>query len=379
MLRAIVLSLALLIGLGTIIPLATNFAEAGHKDLSLYEKKREPRIRKFSKNWWGAYNKRKLRAKKLAKVEKNLRIRRKKNSATAVSKKIVRRKRISRSKRLTKKRKSAWKGRTAKKKNVAAKRNYTAKKRVKTGKTHTRKPNAYESTRYAKNNSIFRNASYTQKRIVSTPKAERVARISVTENVFSKQIEPQPTPMFFAPVMLPNGGIAPQTWMTGEVTPGEIKFEVNNSNGFNIGSAAISVVGPTKEEQVKIFNPRITMIGGVMTTSLRRTVIDKMIEVGGWITNDYQKEVDGQKVYVVEAKSPGEKGQLNSRLFYFTEVDGQIYNVATNSNGKSIELLAEESEKVVGSLHKAEEVETAESIENSNAIAGNFTNVFINQ
>jgi len=37
-------------------------------------------------------------------------------------------------------------------------------------------------------------------------------------------------------------------------------------------------------------------------------------------------------------------------MFYFTEVDGRIYSVATNSPVQEAERLAEESEKVINSL-----------------------------
>ena len=56
-----------------------------------------------------------------------------------------------------------------------------------------------------------------------------------------------------------------------------------------------------------------------------------MIRENGWVVNDYQKQIGGKKVYVVVAQSPGTGGQIQSRLFYFTEVDGRIYSVATNS------------------------------------------------
>ena len=37
-------------------------------------------------------------------------------------------------------------------------------------------------------------------------------------------------------------------------------------------------------------------------------------------------------------------------MFYFTEVDGRIYSVATNTSSDDAERLAEESEKVINSL-----------------------------
>lgn len=392
MLRAIILSLALLIGLGTIIPLATNFAEAGHRDLSLYEKKSKPKITKFSKKWWAGYKKRKLRIKETTKVKKKFGLQTKIKLAekpigetslavavNPVSKKIVRKKRVAKSKKLATKRKSIRKKRLARKKKFAAKRKYSARKRANSAK-YSKKRAAFKKARYTKRRGS-KNPRYTKKRIVRNTNSVRIVPAktnSYFNPIQAAPIQAAPSVSFFQPVVLPTGGIAPRTWMTDEVTPNEMIFKVSDKNGSNLGSASISVVGPAKEE-VQIINRRIKMIGGITTTSLRRTVIDQMIEEGGWITNDYQKEIDGQKVYVVEAKSPGEKGVLNSRLFYFTEVDGEIYNVATNSEEKSVELLAVESEKVINSLqNKSEEVEQIKTLENSNAIAANFSNVFVN-
>ena len=94
-------------------------------------------------------------------------------------------------------------------------------------------------------------------------------------------------------------------------------------------------------------------VGGVPTTSLRREVIDRMIRENGWVVNDYQKEIGGQQVYVVVAQSQATNGRVQSRMFYFTEVDGRIYSVATNSPVDAAERLAEESEKVINSLQRA--------------------------
>jgi hypothetical protein len=41
---------------------------------------------------------------------------------------------------------------------------------------------------------------------------------------------------------------------------------------------------------------------------------------------------------------------VQSRMFYFTEVEGRIYSVATNAPTNNAERLAEESEKVINSL-----------------------------
>ncbi|MGI8555351.1 MAG: hypothetical protein ACR2LT_03200, partial [Pyrinomonadaceae bacterium] len=76
-------------------------------------------------------------------------------------------------------------------------------------------------------------------------------------------------------------------------------------------------------------------VGGVSTSALRRTVIDRMMKEDGWVVNDYQKDLGGKKVYVVVAQSKGANNQVQSRLFYFTEVEGKIYSVATNSSSDS--------------------------------------------
>ncbi len=120
--------------------------------------------------------------------------------------------------------------------------------------------------------------------------------------------------------------------------------------GDQVGSASISVVGPAvADPQV---NSRNKSVGGVATTSLRREVINRMIQENGWVVNDYQKEIGGQPVYVVVAQSQARNGKVQSRMFYFTEVDGRIYSVATNSPVEESERLAEESEKVINSLQR---------------------------
>ena len=95
---------------------------------------------------------------------------------------------------------------------------------------------------------------------------------------------------------------------------------------------------------------RTHFVGGVPTTSLRRDVISRMVRENGWVVNDYQKDIGGKKVYVVVAQSQAGGGRVQSRMFYFTEVDGRIYSVATNTSSDDAERLAEESEKVINSL-----------------------------
>ncbi|MDI1240723.1 MAG: hypothetical protein PSX80_02220 [bacterium] len=144
--------------------------------------------------------------------------------------------------------------------------------------------------------------------------------------------------------MLPSGQPAPAGWQPGSKSSSEVQFSVDGGRG----TAAISVVGPASGETVDTGRNRA--VGGVPTSALRREVINRMIQENGWVVNDFQKEVGNKKVYVVVAQSQGAGGRLNSRMFYFTEVDGRIYSLATNTNVDSADRIAEESEKVLNSL-----------------------------
>src|SRR5215203_2269754 len=76
MLRAVVLSLALLIGLGVVIPLATDYAEAGTKKQKKYKKQAKKKgYKKYSKAWWRAYHAKKKQQGSLAARKKALQLR----------------------------------------------------------------------------------------------------------------------------------------------------------------------------------------------------------------------------------------------------------------------------------------------------------------
>jgi hypothetical protein len=137
-------------------------------------------------------------------------------------------------------------------------------------------------------------------------------------------------------------------WRPSQASPAELQFRVDNSSGDQVGSASISVVGPAISQPADANHSR--SVGGVATSSLRREVIDRMIRENGWVVNDYQKNIAGQPVYVVVAQSQAKNGAVQSRMFYFTEVEGRIYSVATNSPVQESDKLAEESEKVINSL-----------------------------
>jgi len=248
--RAIALSLALLVGIGTIIPLATDSAQASQRKHRKY-KRHHKRYKKYSKAWWRQY-----------------RARQRYRRATANRRRALR---------------------------------------------------------------------LHQIRLASARKADAG---KATETKTAKTAPEQPG-------VLPSGQAAPASWKQGTATSGELQFRVDNNAGAQIGSASISVVGPAMDDAQRY--GRVKTVGGVPTTSLRREVIDRMIRENGWVVNDYQKEIGGRNVYVVVAQSQN-SGQVNSRMFYFTEANGRIYSVATTAGADQAERLAEESEKVINSL-----------------------------
>lgn len=264
MIRAIALSLVLLLGVGVVIPLVTEFAEAGPKKQRKYAKKKK-KIKKYSKQWWRLYHARMKRKKALQARKRALRLR---------------------------------------------------------------------QIRLA---NMRRPASSNKPAKAQVP----VQKATKTET---------------APSVLPNGESAPKTWKRSQASQNELQFRVDDENGAALGSASISVVGPSMAADD---NPKAKSVGGVPTTSLRRNVIDQMIRENGWVVNDFQKEVAGKKVYVVVAQSEVKGGPVQSRIFYFAEVDGRIYSVATNSAADTTERIAAESEKVLMMLARRRDPQQA--------------------
>lgn len=260
--RAIALSLAILVGLGTIVQLVTTQVEAGSHYKQKRAKKKNKKYKKYSKKWWRAYRQRTNRQKSLNARKRNLRLR---------------------------------------------------------------------QIRLANARAASKGSDANQKTVIKSGGKMML----VVDN---------------APAILPSGEAAPRGWKRSQTSAGELQFRVDDETGASIGSAAIAVVGPavSTDNEVSISKT----VGGVSTSALRRTVIDRMIREEGWVVNDYQKQVGGKRVYVVVAQSPGAGGAVQSRLFYFTEVDGRIYSVATNAPKDSSQRIELESEKAINSLQR---------------------------
>jgi hypothetical protein len=93
------------------------------------------------------------------------------------------------------------------------------------------------------------------------------------------------------------------------------------------------------------------LLAGVAVSDLRRIVIDKMITSGGWVINDFVRDVNGSRVFVVTAHTPRDGTSPEKAWnFYFTEVGGRIYSLTTNAPVESAERMAAEAEHFIVSM-----------------------------
>ncbi|HEV2802785.1 MAG TPA: hypothetical protein VGW12_20100 [Pyrinomonadaceae bacterium] len=130
---------------------------------------------------------------------------------------------------------------------------------------------------------------------------------------------------------------------------GEMRFNVRAADGRVRSSAVWSRVN-LQTTEASTSDARSKTFGGVPLTVLRRTVINRMVAEGGWVTNDVQRQFGEQRVFVVTAQSVAANGERRAWTFYFTESDGQVYSLATNAPAEFADTLAAESEKAIVAL-----------------------------
>ena len=98
------------------------------------------------------------------------------------------------------------------------------------------------------------------------------------------------------------------------------------------------------------------MLGGVAYTDLRRTVIDKMVNAGGWVVNDRQREIGGHKVFEVIAQTPANNQTKSDEVwnFYFTEINGRVYSLTTRSAAGASTKVAADAEQFITTFRPLE-------------------------
>jgi hypothetical protein len=121
---------------------------------------------------------------------------------------------------------------------------------------------------------------------------------------------------------------------------------------MNLSVVALSRPNPvflTAREQKK-------MLAGVPVADLRRIVIDKMVASGGWVVNDFVRDVNGNRVFVVTGRTP--KDALTPEkawTFYFTEAGGRVYGLTTEAPVEYADRMTVEAERFIESLRDQSE------------------------
>jgi hypothetical protein len=135
------------------------------------------------------------------------------------------------------------------------------------------------------------------------------------------------------------------------VKGGELKFRTEGSATIP-GQGTLAVVARSRPTPAFLTQrEQRTMLSGVSFSDLRRIAIDKMINAGGWVINDYERQVNGARVFVVIAQTPSDgRSPEKAWNFYFAEVDGKIYSLTLNTPLEFSNKLTVEGEKFVSSL-----------------------------
>ena len=132
---------------------------------------------------------------------------------------------------------------------------------------------------------------------------------------------------------LPFDFAPPHTWTPARKTrAGSAVFSVTTPDGRSAGTAVVAPVALSPAEVAAApATGKTKAVGGLSLTALRRKVIDRMVAEGGWVTNDFVQEIHGRRVFVVLAQTGTPGAPTQTWAFYFTEVDGRVYSLATNA------------------------------------------------
>ena len=155
--------------------------------------------------------------------------------------------------------------------------------------------------------------------------------------------------------LLPFDFATPHNWTAGRKTrSGAAVFTVATPDGRAAGTAVIAPVSLSGAELAGVnVGPKTKTIGGTPVAALRRTVIDRMVAEGGWVTNDFVQELRGRKLFVVQAQTGAPGAPAQSLTFYFTEIDGRLYSLATTTPFEFAAPVAVGSEQFMASLQPA--------------------------
>jgi hypothetical protein len=142
---------------------------------------------------------------------------------------------------------------------------------------------------------------------------------------------------------------------------GDLVFAVRTPDGRAAGAA---VLAPVSLKAADLTSSPVTAktktVGGAPVAALRRTVIDRMVAEGGWVVNDVVQEIRGRRVFVVIAQTGEPGAPTRSWTFYFTELDGRVYSLATTAPLELAAPVAAASEQFMASLRGAADSNAAQ-------------------
>src|SRR4029079_5006894 len=114
-----------------------------------------------------------------------------------------------------------------------------------------------------------------------------------------------PVPQPVAP--LPQPAYSASNGQTRPGVVGSLTAAVKTPAAKLPGQMSLSVIALSRPNPVFLTSrEEKNMLAGVAVTDLRRIVIDKMVAAGGWVTNDFVREVNGHRVFIVMARTPGD-------------------------------------------------------------------------
>ena len=218
-------------------------------------------------------------------------------------------------------------------------------------------------------------ARLRQKRLDAEMAAHRKQMLTLPQNINVAELQGLSGPELPSlPSNSATNTTLPPPVMTGNVAPvanhsnGATRPRVVNAERPAFKTAEANVPGQMNLAVVALSRPNPTfltsreekkMLGGVAVADLRRMVIDKMVSSGGWVVNDFVREVNGARVFVVTARTP--KDALTPEkvwTFYFTEAGGRIYGLTTDTTIENAERMTTEAERFIESLRAKAAVAT---------------------
>jgi hypothetical protein len=170
---------------------------------------------------------------------------------------------------------------------------------------------------------------------------------SVPSNTTAVTAETLPPPVMTASVPATSNGATRPRVVNAAHSTFKTEAAATTPGSMNLAVVALSRPNPaflTSREEKK-------MLGGVAVADLRRMVIDKMVSSGGWVVNDFVREVNGHRIFVVTGRTP--KDALTPEktwTFYFTEAGGRIYGLTTDSPVEFADRMTNEAERFIESL-----------------------------